>query len=274
MLSLFVGPTAYSVLDTFNVGVGYGGINELTISTDSPGEFDYRLYLRTANNTGSVIRVHYNGVNNFSRSIRLNCATDEINAIDNPTTGTCISGGPFVRGAFIAGNSSKYARVKRFTLFCESVQVLGEESTNNWNADFDNSAIANFLDNGASSTWCPTPSPVVNKTFISPTNKPSTTKTPTPTASEEVSSSTDTSPTPNIITIASTQDTSTENKKPPNLFLLGSLVFFGILVALSYIKRREFMTVISPFLTKFKNPHPDMANLSAEDELVPPANLN
>ncbi len=170
--------TTYAVLDRFNVGVGYSASNELSISTDTPGEFDYTLYLRTADNTPTNISVHYTGVDTFSRKLTLSCDSGETSANDNANTGTCINGGPFVRGVFVAGNSNQFAAAKRFTLFCGSVQILASPTTDHWDSGFTSSEITDFLNNGASSTWCPTPA----STTATPTPTPSikATRTPTP----------------------------------------------------------------------------------------------
>ena len=68
---LLVSRQVQASLDDFNLGVGHSGSNELTISADSPGEFDYSLYLRTADNTATAISVHYVGVNNLQRAFHL-----------------------------------------------------------------------------------------------------------------------------------------------------------------------------------------------------------
>lgn len=170
---------AHAVLDRFNVSVGFSGSNELAISTDTPGEFDYSLHLRTADNTPTSISVHYTGVNNFSRRIKLSCVSGEMSIADSAGAGSCVSGGPFVRGVFIAGNSDQFAAVKRFTLFCGTIQIVGDTSTDHWTSDFTSSDVTDFLNNGASSTWCPTPNPTASMT-PTPTKKITPTRTPTP----------------------------------------------------------------------------------------------
>lgn len=181
VLFLIVGlRSSYAVLDRFNVGVGYSASNELSISTDTPGEFDYTLYLRTADNTPTNVSVHYTGVDTFSRKLKLSCDSGETSANDNANTGTCINGGPFVRGVFVAGNANQFAAAKRFTLFCGSVQILASPTTDHWDSGFTSSEITDFLNNGASSTWCPTPA--ATTPTRTPTPSPKATRTPTPRA--------------------------------------------------------------------------------------------
>lgn len=241
--------SSYAVLDRYNVGVGYSAANQLAISTDTPGEFDYYLYLRAADNTGKTVSVHYNGVNNLQRTITLGCGTDESNATDNPQTGTCLSGGPFVRGAFVAGNNNQYAVVKRFTLFCGTVQIVGEQSTNNWSSgDFYNDAIKDFLDNGASSTWCPptsTPSPTPTKSLtksvrptVRPTRKPTPTTQPTPAKIDSIVDEVTPLPTltPTIVlSQVSSQKTTPDKMK---VFWIGiiSIILVSVGIVVGYIK--------------------------------------
>lgn len=244
---LLSGRFGYAVLDRYNVGVGYSASNELAISTDTPGEFDYSLYLRAADNNSKTVSVHYTGISNLYRTITLSCGSGESNVTDNPQTGTCMSGGPFVRGAFVAGNNNQYAVVKRFTLFCGSVQIVGEQTTNNWSSgDFYNDAIKDFLDNGASSTWCPSTSISSTTPTITPTKKPSptsrvikkrvATSTPVPTAAIKQEQMIVDTPTPT----RATARTPLVNKPPDNSTILWvtivSVVATSAVVVVAYVK--------------------------------------
>lgn len=241
--------SSHGVLERFNVGVGYSAANQLAISTDTPGEFDYSLYLRSADNAGKTVSVHYNGVNNLQRTITMGCGSDESNATDNPQTGTCLSGGPFVRGAFVAGNNNRYAVVKRFTLFCGTVQIVGEQSTNNWSSgDFYNDAMKDFLDNGASSTWCPptsTPSQTPTKSLsqsvrptVRPTRKPTPTTQPTPAKIDSIVD--EVTPSPTLVpTITLSQDSSQKTSSDKmKVFWIGivTIILVSIGIVVGYIK--------------------------------------
>ena len=261
LFSLFICRQSYAVLERFNIGVGYGGTDELSISTDSPGEFNYNLYLRTANNTESWVNVHYTGVTNLARTIRLHCATNEPDAVDNPTTGTCISGGPFVRGAFVAGNDNHYAVVKLFTLFCGSIQIEKEQTTNNWNSDFNNNPIEEFLDNGASSTWCPansptaTPTPKVSTTSSmtkkttptpTPTKKPVLTKkVPSPTSKFILQTIESETPTPTVV-VGQTKKSVSEPENNNSLWVaLGAGAALSALAIVGFLKRNSIKAFLS-----------------------------
>ncbi len=235
-----------AVLDRYNVGVGYSASNQLAISTDTPGEFEYSLYLRTADNTAKTTTVQYNGVGNLYRTITLSCASDESNATDNPQSGTCLSGGPFVRGAFVSGNNNRYGVVKRFTLFCGTVQIVGEQSTDNWSSsDFYNDAIKDFLDNGASSTWCPTapsvtPTPTKSTTKKSaptprPTKKPII-KTPTPTEVPVQLGTIAETPTSTPVPIQNKVETPKNNNFSAILISIGAVIAASTLLVVGYIK--------------------------------------
>ncbi len=266
LLSLFIGRQSYAVSERFNVGVGYGGVDELTISTDSPGEFNYRLFLRTANNTESWVKVHYTGISNLSRSIRLHCASGEQDAVDNPTTGTCITGGPFVRGAFVAGNDNQFAVVKLFTLFCGSIQVEKQVTTTTWNSDFDTNTVEEFLDNGASSTWCPANSPTSSPTptpkkIILPTNKPTSTPTPTkkptptkmfptPTLKLVVQSAVTTIPTPTLALVQTKVTESTPESNSAIWLMVGGGVVLSTLIGVGFLKRNNIKTFLSSLSNK------------------------
>ena len=240
-----------AVLDRYNVGVGYSASNQLAISTDTPGEFEYSLYLRTADNTAKTMTVQYNGVGNLYRTITLSCASDESNATDNPQSGTCLSGGPYVRGAFVAGNNNRYAIVKRFTLFCGTVQIVGEQSTDNWiSSDFYNDAIKDFLDNGASSTWCPSLTTPITTPKATPTKKiiptPRVSKkriitnTPTPILIETDDQAIRTTAVPSKVPTQVTSQIPSKTTSPDNMRILwigiASLILVSTGIVVGYIK--------------------------------------
>lgn len=278
LVSLLNGKQSYAVLERFNIGVGYGGADELSISTDSPGEFDYKLRLRTANNTESWANTHYTGVENLHRTIRLHCGTNELDSVDNPETGTCISGGPFVRGAFVAGNGGRYAVVKMFNLFCGSIQVADEKTTNNWNSDFDTNVIENFLNNSASSTWCPTsPSPTatpIAKNTIKPTvtpkkiKKPSLVKSLSPTAKFSEQTIVTKTPTP---TPVATQGQIIEPKSDDRSTLwiaLGAGIVLSILVGTGFLKRNSIKTFLSSLDKNKEEPISSTISQVEQDESI------
>ena len=261
LFSLFRDGYSHAVSERFNVGVGYGGVDELTISTDSPGEFNYRLFLRTANNTESWVKVHYTGISNLSRSIRLHCASGEQDAVDNPTTGTCITGGPFVRGAFVAGNDNQFVVVKLFTLFCGSLQVEKQVAANTWNSDFDTNTVEEFLDNGASSTWCPVSSPTATQTpkvsatssttkkttpTPTPTKKPVLTKkVPSPTAKFIAQTIESETPTPTVA-VDQTEKSISEPENNNSMWMaLGAGTVLSVLAIVGFLKRNSIKTFLS-----------------------------
>ncbi len=241
---LLVSRQVQASLDDFNLGVGHSGSNELTISADSPGEFDYSLYLRTADNTATAISVHYVGVNNLQRAFHLVCGTDEPSATNNANSGTCITGGPFVRGSLVAGNDNQFARAKNFTLFCGTVQVTGEATTQNLISDLYNNSVKDFLDNGASSTWCPTSSPTAIPTATPTKITTPTNKVPTPTVMLVAQSVATTIPTP---TLAIVQSKAIESTPENNQFLwlmIGGGVVLSTLIGIAFLKRIMIKTYL------------------------------
>lgn len=264
--------SSYAVLDRFNVGVGYSASNELSISTDTPGEFDYTLYLRTADNTPTNVSVHYTGVDTFSRKLKLSCDSGETSANDNANTGACINGGPFVRGVFVAGNTNQFAAAKRFTLFCGSVQILASPTTDHWDSGFTSTEITDFLNNGASSTWCPTPASTTSTPTLTPSPKATRTPTPrsraTPTPTEEIYDETDATteeiPTPSTtISFGTGADVYRSTASNPIAQIVGFMMIVLGAILTIYFNRNLFIHLWK----KLRGETVDVPNFEPEENL-------
>jgi hypothetical protein len=169
MLSIAVTPI-YAVNSSFNTGIGRNGTSGLNISADTPGPIKYQLEFKPL---GGGRKVTTNTYDDASKNM---ATTQNVNCLDGAG---CVADETLVRGVYVAGTEGGYAVAKRFTLFCGSIQVTGEQTTQNWDSAFYQSFADDFLNNGPSAANCP-----------SPTAAPSPTTALSPTAIIAVSSAT------------------------------------------------------------------------------------
>lgn len=245
----------------FNTGIGRNGNTGLNISADTPGPLKYHLEFKPLGGNRQVSASNYDDTSkNFSTSVSVKC-------LDG---GECSKDETYVRGVYIAGTEGGYAASKKFTLFCGSIQVVGEEKTANWDSTFYNTFADDFLTNGPSAGNCPSPTVTpaaatvtpISAAAVSPTSssktklKTSPTKKPTEEPEDEEEDPEET-PTP-------TPDEDEENSLvagfTQNLpLIIAGLVLLGVIGYVLYQKNPKFNAFINKFKKKKDTPHSPQA---------------
>lgn len=177
--------STFAAASNFNSGIGRSGNSALNISAETPGPIKYKLEFKPLGGSRQVSESTYdNSSSNFATSVNVKC-------LDG---GECSKDDTYVRGVYIVGTEGAYAVAKKFTLFCGSIQVVGEQKTDTWDGTFYTSFADDFLTNGPSTGNCPSPSATPVAATVTPSSasnlSPTTSTTklkrsPTPEPTEE-----------------------------------------------------------------------------------------
>lgn len=243
----------FAATSDYGSGIGRSGTTTLNISADSPGALKYHLEFKPLGGSRQVNEGDYSDTQkNFATSLNIKCLEG----------GECSKDESYVRGVYIVGVEGAYAIAKKFTLFCGSIQVVGEQRTNTWDSSFYNSFADDFLTNGPSSGNCPSPTTTPVAATVTPTgastNKVSptsstklkTSPTPEPTDEQEKDKpDEEETPTPT----PEEEGTSFVDSFTQNLPLyIAGLVLLGVLGYVLYQKNSGFKAMIDKLFKKNK----------------------